>query len=81
VGVSSGRSASVGFNVTSGAAQRNKACADGDDERPGNGFGDPNHCHTGPPGQNNERDGRGNHGRGDDQGDNRQGDSRQEDDH
>ncbi len=52
-GASSNRSASVVFTVTSRA--RTVSCGDGDNDaddqvRPGFGFGDKNHCHTGPRG-------------------------------
>jgi hypothetical protein len=60
-GVTSGHSASVIFDVTSGSPQGPTSCTDGN-TRPGNGFGDRNHCHTGPPGQGSDRHGRGNHG-------------------
>jgi hypothetical protein len=61
-GVNSGHSASVVFDVTSGGGEGREpgAC------RPGNGFGDRNHCHTGARGDNH---GHGNNGDGDDQGD------------
>ena len=50
-GVSSGHSASVVFSVTRGRPgererQAPVSCTD-DNTRPGNGFGDRNHCHTG----------------------------------
>jgi hypothetical protein len=73
-GVSSGRMASVTFSVTSTTASpQPTSCSSGDDERPGNGHGDDNHCHTGPPGH--QQHGEGNqgghghsHGDGNDQG-------------
>jgi hypothetical protein len=79
-GASSGHSASATFTVTSG---QTTTCT-GDDERPGNGFGDDNHCHTGPPGHHGDNDQGdndhqdnhghgGDHGRHGDQGGNDQG--------
>jgi hypothetical protein len=76
-GVSSGHSASATFFVTS-QQPPSSSCSSDDDDRPGNGFGDPNHCHTGPPGQEDHGDnnggghghghghGHGRHGGGDD---------------
>jgi hypothetical protein len=50
-GVSSGHSASVVFDVTSGRHERRgPVTCTTENSRPGNGFGDRNHCHTGPPG-------------------------------
>jgi hypothetical protein len=72
-GVSSGRSASVVFDVTSGTPQGPTSFTD-DNTRPGNGFGDRNHCHTGPPGHSSDRHGRGNHGNGGDNNDDQGGD-------
>jgi len=76
-GASSGHSASVTFFVTNqnqGARQAAAvACSSGDEQRPGNGFGDDNHCHTGSQGHHDDGDnGHGNghgHGNDDDQGD------------
>jgi hypothetical protein len=68
-GVSSGHSAFVSFFVTN--PRQPVACAGEDDSRPGNGNGDENHCHSGPPGHRDRGDdnggrGRSNHGeRGD----------------
>jgi large repetitive protein len=70
-GASSGHSASVLFTVTNGREQGATSCTDGD-SRPGNGSGDRNHCHTGPPGQGSDRHGHGKHG-DNNQGDNNQG--------
>ncbi len=78
-GVSSGHSASVVFSVTRGRPgererQAPVSCTD-DNTRPGNGFGDRNHCHTGPPGDDEHGNGHGHNGHGnqggdaDDQGD------------
>jgi hypothetical protein len=73
-GASSGHSAFATFSVTS-VGQQATSCVGDDDERPGNGFGDDNHCHTGPPGQqkhdddNSHGQGHGNHGHGNDKGD------------
>ncbi len=62
-GVSSGHSASATFTVTT--TQPTTSCT-GDDDRPGNGFGDDNHCHTGPPGHQGDQGDQGDHGgRGD----------------
>src|SRR5579859_907919 len=58
-GVSSGHSASATFTVTT--AQPTTSCT-GDDDRPGNGFGDDNHCHTGPPGHQGDQGDQGEHG-------------------
>jgi len=65
-GDSSGHTASATFTVTT-AAQAATSCT-GDDDRPGNGFGDDNHCHTGPPAHRGDQQDRG------DRGDNRRGD-------
>jgi hypothetical protein len=68
-GTSSGHSASVTFFVTNQRAQQAAAvaCGSGDD-RPGNGFGDDNHCHTGPRGHDGDdghgHDGDNGHGHG-----------------
>jgi hypothetical protein len=77
-GVSSGHSSLVVFSVTSGRpGERERAtpvsCTD-DNTRPGNGLGDRNHCHTGPPGnEHGNGHGHGHHGNqgddADDQGD------------
>ena len=79
-GASSGHSASATFQVTS--TNRSTTCGE-DDDRPGNGFGDDNHCHTGPRGHQDRNDNRNNqdrghghgHGSGDDQGDDQGGDA------
>jgi len=84
-GASSGHVAFATFSATSTStttnAQQPTSCSSGDgdedDSRPGNGFGDRNHCHTGPPGHEHHNDqGNRGHGRGhqsgggDDQGEN-----------
>lgn len=67
-GTSSGHMAFATFSVTSvGQAQDQAAtsCANDEDSRPGNGHGDKNHCHTGPPGQQHDnQDNGGGHGHG-----------------
>jgi hypothetical protein len=64
-GATSGHAAFATFQVTS--TSQTVGCSGGDDDRPGNGFGDDNHCHTGPRGQQDrgDNDNQGdNHGRG-----------------
>jgi hypothetical protein len=61
------------LNGTGNATSQNVACSNGDadDSRPGNGFGDRNHCHTGPPGHPDNGDhANGNHGKQGDQANN-----------
>jgi hypothetical protein len=62
-GMNSGHSAFASFTVTSGAQVT--PCTDDGDSRPGNGFGDRNHCHTGPPGHGDRGDDNSGHDRGD----------------
>jgi large repetitive protein len=86
-GASSGRIAFAVFSVTgsaTGAAQAQQAATsacvgDDDDSRPGNGFGDSNHCHTGPPGHGNDGGDNGGHGRGHGRGDHGNGNDQGED--
>lgn len=59
-GVSSGHSASATFAVTT----RQQTQCNGDDARPGNGFGDRNHCHTGHEDRDENGDNGGGHGHG-----------------
>jgi hypothetical protein len=62
-GASSGHMAFVTFSVTSTNQQAN-SCAGDEDSRPGNGHGDDNHCHTGPPGHQHEGNDNDNGGHG-----------------
>jgi len=83
-GANSGHSASAVFSVTSGRGEDERApvTCTSDDSRPGNGFGDDNHCHTGSQGDehdngsgNGNGNGNGNgHGHGNRGSDDRQGD-------
>ena len=61
-GVTSGKTASDTFTITN--AQGQSPCPDDANTRPGNGNGDKNHCHTGPPGHQGDVDqgDQGNHG-------------------
>ena len=61
-GQSSGLQLSSTFNVTANANAQSTACNSNNDDRPGNGFGDRNHCHTGPPGHQGDQGDQDNHG-------------------
>ena len=67
-GASSGHSATAVFQVTNGRRGEAQSCTSSSNTRPGHGFGDDNHCHTGPHGGERNGHGHGNQGDNDDQG-------------
>jgi hypothetical protein len=80
-GASSGHSASVTFFVTAGGRAQAAASACGaNGERPGNGFGDDNHCHTGSQGNHQQGDGDDGHGHSNHGGDHGDGNDQGQDD-